>query len=477
FVQDDWRVRPKFTLSAGLRYENQSNIGSHLNFAPRVAFAWQPGWGGGQQQAKTVIRGGFGVFYDRFGENLALQTVRFDGLNQQQFLVTDPAVLDQVSFTPGGVERAPTVAALAAFSQPRITRVIAGDLQAPYTLQSSISLERQLPRDITAFVTLINTRTLHLLRTRNINAPLPGTFVPGVRGTGARPLPGGDIYQYESSGELNQNQLIAGLRTPFGRKYSLWAHYSFGKVESDTDGAFSFPADPYDFSREYGRASFDARHRLMLGGSYSAPLGVRLNAFVMASSGRPFNIIIGRDLNNDGLFTERPTFATNRNDPGVVVTRFGDFDTTPSPGQEIIPRNYGRGPSFFTTWLGLSKTFSLGGSRRDAAARTQGGGKSGGGFDGGGKFGGGDGGKFGGGGDGGGKFGGGGGGESRYNLTFSINAQNLFNTTNAGTPIGTLSSPLFGLPNSTAGGFGFGSGGGGKPSGNRRLDLQVRFSF
>lgn len=72
-----------------------------------------------------------------------------------------------------------------------------------------------MPHNLTAFATFINTRTLHLLRSRNVNAPLPGTFVPGARGTGLRPLPGGDIYQYESRGRLNQNQLIVGLRTPY----------------------------------------------------------------------------------------------------------------------------------------------------------------------------------------------------------------------------------------------------------------------
>lgn len=136
----------------------------------------------------------------------------------------------------------------------------------------------------------------------------------------------------------------------------------------------------------------------------------------------------------------------------MVVTPFGAFDTTPSPGQPIIPRNCGRGPAFFTTWLGVSKTFSFGAAERNAAAA------SGGKFD-----------------NGGSKFGGGG--EGRYNLSFSVNVQNLFNQTNEGTPIGDLGSPLFGLANSTAGGFGFGSGGGGKPAGNRRIDFQIRLGF
>ncbi|MDQ3257902.1 MAG: TonB-dependent receptor, partial [Acidobacteriota bacterium] len=101
FVQDDWRVRPDLTLSAGLRYEAQTNVGGGLDLAPRVAFAWSPsaranGSSGGKdkQPPRMVVRGGFGVFYERFGENFTLQATRFDGVRQQQFVVTDPRILD-----------------------------------------------------------------------------------------------------------------------------------------------------------------------------------------------------------------------------------------------------------------------------------------------------------------------------------------------------------------------------------------------
>jgi hypothetical protein len=73
-------------------------------------------------------------------------------------------------------------------------------------------------------------------------------------------------------------------------------------------------------------------------------------------------------------------------------------------------------------------------------------------------------------------FGGGGG---RYSLTFSVQARNLFNNVNLGMPIGNLTSPLFGQSTQLAGGFGPGGGGpgGGGAAGNRRIDLQLRFSF
>lgn len=487
FVQDDWRVRPDFTLSLGLRYEAQTNINTGLNFAPRISFAWSPG-AGGQRQPKTVIRGGFGIFYDRVSEDLSLQANRFDGVNQQQFLVTDPLTLGLSQFTLDGVTNVPTVETLTAFARPQTTWRMSDDLQAPYTIQSSISLERQLPGNWTFSATFINSRSLHLLRARNINAPLPGTFIPGLPSSGVRPLGNlSNIYEYESSGRLNQNQLLLGIGNRLNRTFSIFARYSLGKAESDTDGSASFPANQYDLSSEWGRASFDVRHRFIVGGTINAPWGVRLSPLIMLTSGRPFNITTGRDTNGDSLFTERPAFATDLTKPGVIVTRFGAFDPNPAPGQELIPRNFGDGPSFFNVNLGVSRTFGFGGNRNsNSAANASGQDGSGAAGAGGGRggAGGGGGGRRGGGGGGGvGRGGGGGRGGnassdgSRYNLTFSVQFQNLFNKANEGTPVGNLSSSLFGESLSTAGGFGGGGGGGNPAAGNRRIIGQVRFSF
>jgi hypothetical protein len=192
----------------------------------------------------------------------------------------------------------------------------------------------------------------------------------------------------------------------------------------------------------------------------------------------PFNITIGRDINGDTLFTERPAFATDLTKPGVVVTRFGAFDPNPVAGQQIIPRNFGTGPAFFTTNLRISKTWGFGGERALVGAGA--GGQTGGGRGARGAGGGGGGGRGGrGGGGGGGGMGGGGddtggGTAQRYNLTFSVNIQNLFNNVNLSPPVGNLSSTLFGQSVSTAGRFGFG---GAQAAGNRTVEAAIRFSF
>jgi hypothetical protein len=491
FVQDDWRVRPELTLSFGLRYEAQNNIGSRYNFAPRFAFAWSPGGGAGSTRPpKTVVRGGAGIFYNRFNESSTLQANRFNGNNQLQVVVTDPLTLDAFPAVPP--------LGTLALSRQQVTWQVADDLQAPTVYTLGLQVERQLPFKFTMVAGLFSMRIQHVIRARDINAPLPGTFLPGVAGSGVRPLGNvGEIYQYESSGNFRMNQFFLVVNNRLNRTFSVFSSYVLAKITNDTDGQGGtlFPADSYDLSNEFGRGSTDIRHRFTLAGTISLPwYKVNLNPFIIATSGRPFNITTGRDINGDRLFTERPAFATDLSRASVVQTPYGAFDLNPLPGQQIIPRNYGEGPASFTVNLRVSRTWSFGELPARGTSSTQSGGggdrssETGRGGGRGGQGGGGGGGRRGGGLGGipglgpGGLGGGGSASEKRYSLTFSLNFQNIFNHTNLGPPVGNLSSALFGESVGLAGGFGGFGGGGGGPAGstgagNRRIQAQLRFSF
>ncbi len=452
FIQDDWRVNPKLTLSFGLRYENQTNIASDFNFAPRFGFAFAPG-ANGQNSPKTVIRGGFGIFYDRFSENLTLQARRFNGINQQRFIVTDPAILDDIVFSPEGVSNIPTIGQLSDFAQMQTTRIVSPELKTPYTMQTALSIERQMPFNTTVSVTYLNAQTRRLLRSRNINAPL----------NGVRPFPGeGNIFQYESTGKFSQNQLLFNIRTRI-RGVNIFANYALNDANSDTDGAGTFPAFSYDLTGEMGRAALDIRHRFVVGSSFNLPWDIRVRPFLIYRSGQPFNITTGIDENEDTLFTERPAFATELSEPGIIITEFGAFDPTPELDDIIIPRNYGTGPEFFNVNLRMSKSFGFG-TRSSGDSGGQGTGRRGrrGGLNN----------PFGGGRS---SRGGRNKEDSRFKVEFTVQVRNLFNRTNLGTPVGNLRSPFFGRSTSLAGGFGF--GGGSSAAGNRRIELEVEFEF
>ncbi len=440
YFLDDWRVRRNLTLSFGLRYETQNNVSDWTDWAPRVGFAWAPGGG---QQSKTVVRGGSGIFYDRIDDNLTMQTLRFNGLNQLQYIVQDP---DFYPLVPSPEELAGQLA-------PQVIRVMSPDARAPYMLHSAIGIERQLPWNTTVALTYTNSRSFHLLRSVSLSA-LPGSGAP---------ISGADeVFQYETNGIFRQNQLIFNVRSRFHSRVSLFGFYALNKAMSDTDGAGSFPANPFDLRADYGRSSMDIRHRVFLGGSLDGPVGLRFNPFIILQSGRPFNITTGTDGNGDLIFADRPSFATDLSDPDVVVTALGAFDTTPDPGASIVPRNFGSGPSLTAVNLRLSKTWAFGASREGSADAGPGGGPPGDMI------------MIGGRGRRGRRHRGWRRGEEsgkRYALTFSVSARNVLNITNPGTPIGNLSSPLFGESNSSAG---FGRGGN---AGNRSVMLQMRFSF
>jgi len=337
-------------------------------------------------------------------------------------------------------------------------------------MQSAIGIERQLGRMGTLAVTYLNSRGVHQFVTINANAPLPGTYDP-TSGSGVRPDPNaGNIYQYTSEGIFKQNQVITNTNLRIGKIFSIFGNYTLSYANANTNGIDSFASNSYDLSLDYGRASYDVRHRLFLGGTVSLPYAFRLNPFVVIMTGRPFNITVGQDLNGDSIFNDRPAYATQTSGPNVVSTPWGTFNTQPGSGYTPTPVNLGDGTTQATFNLRVSRTFGFG-KKLERASNA-------GGFGPGGPGGGGGGGSRGGSGgfrglNGAGGPGGGMGAPTnqRYNMTFSVSARNLFNRANLASPVGNLNSPFFGQANALAGGP-FSS-----QNAVRRFDLQALFSF
>ncbi len=475
YAEDEWRIKPNISLTGGLRYETQTGIPYKGDWAPRISLAW--GLGHGKTPPKTVLRAGYGIFYDRFSYNYLLQAERQNGITQLQYIVNQP------DFYP--VIPPPSELAKLAKTSPTVYQV-APNIEPGYTLQTALSVERQLTKSSTLSVTYLNARGEHQLFMRNANAPLPGTYNPDDPTSGVRPFGGTtNIYQYNSEGVYVQNQLIANFRINVGTRISLFGFYSLNFANSDLGaggggggGSFfgggsssaAFIMNSYDPMEDYGRAGFDVRNRFVLGGNVTLKYGFRLSPFILANSGSPFNVIVGQDLNGDSIFNDRPALGTTAGPGGAIyVTPWGTFNSVPIPGQPIAPINTGSATSLFTLNLRLSKTFGLG-PKLERAALAGGGGPGGPHGGGGGGHGGGLGGR--------GLSGGGGspfsfGNETthRYNLTFSVSARNLLNNVNYAPPVGNLDSPIFGTPNALAGPP-FSSG-----SANRRIDLQMLFSF
>lgn len=468
YLQDDWKLRPNITLSFGLRFETQNAIHDKADWAPRLGFAW--GVGGAHSAPKVVIRGGSGIFYDRFQVQNLLQAQRLNGVTQESFVFVNPTcftAIDQPLTGPISSCGTPETTASTTYQ-------IDPKLHAPYTVQSALSVERQVKKSATLSVTYLDSRGFDQFLKINANAPYPGT--PCINCT-----PTSNLYRYISQGNFKQKQLIVNSNVRVGSRLQLFGYYTMNYAKADTGGVNSFASNSWDISQDWGRSAFDVRHRLFLGGTIALPYLFRVSPFMMASSGTPYNITSPIDLNGDSVYNNRPGFISSTTcatsptvgsgpNKSIFCTPLGTFDALPnlatSP-EPTVPINFGTGPGRFVMNFRLTKTIGLGGKIKSDTGRGPGGGPMGGG---GGRER-----------HGGPLFGGGGpmmmssNSDRRYNLTLGVTMRNAFNNVNLANPTGVLGSSFFSTSNALAGGPG--GPGAGTSAANRRIDLQAIFNF
>jgi Carboxypeptidase regulatory-like domain len=449
FINDDWRMRPNLTLSYGLRYETQTNIGDRGDLAPRVGIAWGVD-SHANKPGKTVLRAGFGTFYDRIADNVTLQSERFNGTTQQSYFIMNPDFYPTI----------PTLSALAGGRQPQQLQLIYAGLLAPRTYQATAGLDRQINKYARVSVTYMNNRGVHVQRSRNINAPIDGLYPSGDRAV---------RLLTESTGFSRSNQLIVSPSVNY-KKMFLFGFYMLGNGQTDAEGQ---PANPYNLHAEWGPSTFgDVRQRFLIGTSIPLPWQFSISPFFFASSGTPYNITTGHDPNGTGFTTARPALVSGVGASGCnsgdlfYANGFGCFDLNPGPGVPTIGRNYGRGPDTVTLNLRVARSWAFGNRGESGVANGAGpiglGGARGGGMPAGGMPGG---------GPPSGMFGAQSG--KKYNLTLSISARNVLNRANFSPPSGDLSSPFFGEYRGLAGFGPFGS----PTTYNRKIDLQLRLQF
>jgi hypothetical protein len=457
FFQDDWRWKPNFDLSAGLRLEGQNRIRDHADWAPRLAIAWSPDRRPGTAQPKTVIRAGSGWFYTRFtvpnffssdsGTPYVIDAIHHNGINEPEYA----GPCSPCSYFP-----AASTAPLQV--NPNLVPTLQSidpHFRAALDMQTGLGVDRQITRGIMANVTWLYTRGVHQYLQNNVNAPAFDVSTYTVTGQPAA----GNNYQFQSGGVYRQNQLIFTVNTQL-KRLVMNANYMLNQAKSDTQGAYYFPSVPDDPGLDYGRAGFGNRQRLTLVGSLSGPWGIAFSPMIVAQSGTPYNLTIGTDATGSNQFNARPTYGAC-GAPAVIATRYGCLDTAPTgngKSEKMIPYGVGLGPANAAVHLRVSKVIGVGprvGSAQSGQTFQTGSSVSGRGLSGG---------------SGSVKLD-----ESaprRYNLTLVCSVANLFNTVNLGTPNGVLLSPLFNQTQAVA-----------PPPfqsatpGNRAISFQASFSF
>jgi hypothetical protein len=367
FVNDQIRLTPRLTLSAGLRYEYntppvdaedranvydtatgtlvgvgtngvpRSGFGSDRNnFAPRVGVAWTLG-----ESGETVLRAGYGVYYDQSplapGEALYFNRPFFD------FNLFFP--LPQFGF-PLTLDN--PFPANFPFPLPDSALAIQRDLRTPYMQHWNANVQRELGRNGVLELAYVGSKGTKLLSARDINQPQPSVLPPNLPFV-PRPNPlFDDINLIESRASSTYHSLQARFQQRLSRGLALLASYTWSKSIDDASNFFTsagdpnFPQNSYDLRAERALSNFDVRHRLSVSYSYDLPFG-RGRAFasgggflttlltgwqtfgiVTAQTGRPFTVALIQEFDNSG--TGRSSLGFGANDRPVVV---GDPNTGP----------------------------------------------------------------------------------------------------------------------------------------------------
>jgi hypothetical protein len=379
FAQDDFRVRPGLVLNFGLRYERQTFTDFNRGFAPRVGFAWNP-----RADGKTVIRGGFGIYYSQVVDNA-----------EANYALTGPTGVFNYTAAPGQIGFPASVAAapLAAFpagAQPPLrslyirpgdrsinqylpTSTLVGYQHAllnPYSEQWTFGVERRLRRDWLLSADYVGAHTIRVVRPLDVDPPAP--FVrsaPGQVRTAQQanctrpywiwwyrqnglvcnpnaptnPQPPYALIQSDvNDGYVNYQALAINLTHNFSRRASMLASYvwshTIDNVDPDVPGGN--PNDPnFTGSAEKGNAIYDQRHRFVLSGSYAGPWRLTFGGIATLATGLPYNYTTGANNSGDtGGTTDRPVIN------GVVVARnagrgFPTYEVAPFVERSLVLRN------------------------------------------------------------------------------------------------------------------------------------------
>ena len=436
FAEDEWKIRRNFTLDYGFRFETQSAIPDHADPAPRVSIAWAVGKKG-KRPAFFVLRSGGGIFYDRFASANILTAIRQQsGTLQTSYYVENPNFYQQYLNAP------PAVSALGAV-QPTLYN-INPHLQSEYGLDTGATIERAIKKFGSISANYIYVRGVHQWLSRNINAPLPGTYNPADPNSGVRPLGGTqNIYQFDSGGDAKTHLFFVTTQFQFTKRVSGFVAYNYVHGRQDVQNATTFDSNSYNLAQDEGRSP-QPTQQMFTSVNFQLPFGINGSAYATTAGGVPFNITTGTDLNGDTIYNDRPAFATHPTANSILYnTRYGTFDANPQPGEKIIPINYGNSPNYFFLQASLGREFKIG--PRPAAAPPVPGAKAppppp----------------------------------DRPYTLAFSAEASNLLNHNNPGPPVGVLSSPYFGRSISLNAPFAIGGVG---TSANRTILLHCNFSF
>ncbi len=324
FVQDQFKLNSRFSITPGIRYDWQNFLATRrLGFAPRVSFAWVV-----DEDSKTVVRGGGGIYYDRFGSGPLLDLVRYENARRRAVLVSlNPAQLPATGCVP--IENCLTL-----IDQPPSLARLAPNAKLPYQIQYGLSIERQLGEKATGIVSVYSVRGIDAFRSVDVNAPTPQS------GYTERPnTEFGRIREMQPAGFFEGEGMDVSYRGRLNKYFTGFGRYTWSHFSSNTGGLGWYPENQQDPNNEWANAGWDRRQRVGMYAMFQPESVLNLSAGVFANTGTPWTVLTGTDAYGDDLFNTRPA-GLGRNtetNPGYVDVdlRWGhDFRLTPSKDEE-----------------------------------------------------------------------------------------------------------------------------------------------
>ncbi|HUX44571.1 MAG TPA: TonB-dependent receptor [Terracidiphilus sp.] len=291
FIQDQWKVSDTFSVTPGLRYDWQNFLATRrLGFSPRLSFAWVL-----NRQSKTVVRGGGGIYYDRFGSSPLLDLARYETARRRSIQISlNPAQSPQTGCVP--ITNCDTLT-----SQPPNLAQLAPNAKIPYQIQYGLSIERQVGERATAVLSVYSARGIDAFRSVDINAP---TFASGYT---VRPNPSlGLVRQMQAAGFWEGNGLDFSFRGRVNKYFTGFGRYTWSHYASNTGGIGWFPQNQYAPKDEWSNSPWDQRQRLGMYAMINRESIFNLSAGLFANTGRPWTILTGTDAYGDNLFNTRP---------------------------------------------------------------------------------------------------------------------------------------------------------------------------